>query len=111
MDFEILFGDLAYNFKFKKMYNIHRYYSLRPYLITKIKYFTIYGHKFSHISEMNFTFKTNHNNITYEYYLKQRKSMLEWRLIEKLARNLKLIKQLLELFHIHEFEKILTSIQ
>ena len=31
-------------------------------------------------------------NITYEYYLKQSKSMLEWRMNEKLARNPKLIK-------------------
>ena len=41
---------------------------------------------------MTLTFITNFNNIAYEYYLKQPKSMLEWRLIEKLARNPKLIK-------------------
>ena len=36
---------------------------------------------------MNFTFITDHRNMTYENYLKQPKSMLEWRLIQKLARN------------------------
>ena len=41
---------------------------------------------------MTLTFITSFNNITYEYYLKQPKSMLEGRLIEKLARNPKLIK-------------------
>ena len=41
---------------------------------------------------MNLTSITNPNNMTYEYYLKQPKSMLEWRLIEKLSRNLNLIK-------------------
>ena len=46
----------------------------------------------SHKSEMTLTFITNFNNTTYEYYLKQPKSMLEWRLIEKLARNFYLKK-------------------
>ena len=41
---------------------------------------------------MTLTFITYLLNITYEYYLKQPKSMLEWRLIEKLAKNPKLIK-------------------
>ena len=74
------------------MYKIHRHYYLRQYSITKTDYFMRYGHKFSHISKMTLTFITNFNNITYEYYLKQPKSMLEWRLIGKLARNPKLIK-------------------
>ena len=50
------------------------------------------GHKLSHSSKLILTFITNFNNITYEYYLKQPKSMLEWRLIEKSARYPKLIK-------------------
>ena len=69
------------------MYNVNRYYSLRPYLITKIDYFTRQGYKFSHISEMKITFITNFNNMTFKYYLTQPKSMLEWKLIEKLAKN------------------------
>ena len=41
---------------------------------------------------MTLTFVTNLDIKTYEYYLKQPKSMLEWRLIQKLKRNPKLIK-------------------
>ena len=41
---------------------------------------------------MTLTFKTNFNFIPYEYYRIQPKSMLEWRLIEKLARNAKHVK-------------------
>ena len=41
---------------------------------------------------MNFTLILNSNNITKDFYLKQSKPMLETRLIEKLARNSKLIK-------------------
>ena len=53
----------------------------------KIENFTIEGHNSSHFSEMGFTLITNLKNITFEHYLNQPKSMLEWRLIEKLARN------------------------
>ena len=42
-----------------------------------------YGCIFPHISEMNFTLISNPKKISYEYYLKQPKSKLEWRLIEK----------------------------
>ena len=69
------------------MYNVNRYYSLRPYLITKIEYFMRQGHKFFHFSEMNITLITKFNNMTFKYYLKQPKSMLEWKLIGKLAKN------------------------
>ena len=84
---KLIFNDLTLNFKFKKMYNVNRYYSLRPYLITKIEYFTRQGYKFSHISEMKITFITNFKNMTFKYFLSQLKSMLEWKLIEKLAKN------------------------
>ena len=47
---------------------------------------------FFHISEMNFTLTTIFNKKTYEYYLKQSKSMLEWRIFDKLPRYPKLIK-------------------
>ena len=67
---------------------------MRKNLISKLEYLTTEGHKFSHISEMTLIFITNLNNITYEHYLKQQKSMLEWRLIEKLVTNPKLIKAL-----------------
>ena len=41
---------------------------------------------------MILTLITNFINITYEYYLKQPKSVLEWRINEKLVKNPKLIK-------------------
>ena len=75
------------------MYNIHRHYFIRKYLKTKNDYFMRDGHEFSQKSEMNFFFITNLKK-TYENYLKQPKSMLEWRSIEKLAGNLKLIKEI-----------------
>ena len=48
-------------------------------------------HRFSHFSAMSFAFITKFNNMTYEYYLKQPKSMLEWKIIEEVARNLRLM--------------------
>ena len=74
------------------MYNIHPLYYLGKYFISKIDFPSIEGHKLSHISEMSPAFITNSNNMTYEYYLKQPKSMQEWKLIEKLARIPELIK-------------------
>ena len=48
---------------------------------------------FFRYQKKTFTFITNFNNTTYEYYLKQPNwMMLEWRIIENLARNSKLIK-------------------
>ena len=46
----------------------------------------------SHISEMNLTFMAPPRKITYEYYLTQPKSMLEWKLNALLAENPKLIE-------------------
>ena len=43
---------------------------------------------------MTLTLLTNSKNLTYEYYLKQPKSILQRRLTEKLVRNPKLIKAL-----------------
>ena len=76
------------------MYNIHRYYSLRRYLITKIEYFKRKGYNFPHISQTNTTFKTGFRIMTYEYYLKQPKSMMEGKLKEKLAGNPKLMQDI-----------------
>ena len=45
---------------------LQTYFYLRKNLKSKIEYFTIEGHKFSHISQMTPTFITNSNNITYE---------------------------------------------
>ena len=75
--FELLFNDLTYDCKISKMYKQQPYCYLRRSLIAKIESFTTEGHTFSHLVEMSFTFITNLNIITYEYYLKQSKSMRE----------------------------------
>ena len=48
---------------------------------------------------MNITFISDLRNITYEQYLKQPKSMLEWKLNEKLSGNPELIKTLKNISH------------
>ena len=62
--FENIFNDLTYDFKISRMYNSHPYYYLRNTLISKIDYFTIEAHNFSHISKMTLTFITNNNIVT-----------------------------------------------
>ena len=52
------------------------------------------GHNFSQFFEMSFSFKTMLNNMAYKSYLQQPKSLLEWRLIENLARNPGLMSQI-----------------
>ena len=48
--FELIFNDLTYDFKHSsKKWNLQPYYYLRKNLMSKIEYFTIEGHKFSHI--------------------------------------------------------------
>ena len=67
------------------------YYS-RKFLSSKIKNFERYGRKFSNIFEMIITFISDVRNLTYEHYLNQPKSMLEWKLNANLAKNPELIK-------------------
>ena len=98
---KLIFNDLTFNFKFKRMYNGNSYYSLRPYLITKIESFMRQGQKFFHISEMKITFINNFDNMTFKYYLKQPKSLLEWKLIEKLSKNPMLMSEFDRSFFIH----------
>ena len=66
--------------------------TLRDFVLSKIKYYEKLGHKFSHIPEMNIIFITDLRNMTYEHYLNQPKSMLEWKLNAILAKNPELIK-------------------
>ena len=69
------------------MYNVHRFYSLRAHLETKVEFFMRQGHNFFHFSGMSFSFITKFNNMTYKYCLKQPKSMLEKKLFETLSKN------------------------
>ena len=74
------------------MYSIPRYYNLRSPLISKIENLTRLGQNFSPFSELILTFITRYRNMTCKYYLKQPKSMLEKKLIAKLAKHLALIQ-------------------
>ena len=86
------FSDTIVSVKCNTWYSISVGYYLRNSLISKIKYFERYGRKFSHISEMIITFLSDLRNMTYEHYLNQPKSMLEWKLNSISAKNPELIK-------------------
>ena len=94
------FSDTTVNVESNTWYSVSAGYYLKDSVLSKMKYFERQGHKFSHISEMNITFISNLRNMTYEHYLQQPKSMLEWKLNAILAKNPELIKSL-NRFHIH----------
>ena len=94
------------------MYNVNRYYSSGRHLTTKIQYFIRHGHRFSHFPEVNFTLY-KFNNMTYKYYLKKQKSMLEWKKFEKLAKNPGLMSEIDEtIYHplTHAYDTIQNHI-
>ena len=99
MQWKLHFSDNIVSVKSNKWCNISDSFFLRNFLLSKIKYFERYGHKFSHISEMNITFISDLRNMTYEHYLNQPKSMLEWKLNAILAKNPELRKMLGNSFH------------
>ena len=97
---ELHFSDTVNNTKSDRLYNIHRPgWNLRRNIMSQIEFFESNGHKFSHISEMNITFITDLRNMTYEHYLNQPKSMLEWKLNASLAKDPKLIKKFKNTYH------------
>ena len=57
------------------------------------------------MSEMNIVFITDLRNITYEYYLKIPKPMIEWTLIKKLATN----PNLIESFNINSYHPLIQK--
>ena len=73
-------------------YSIDIFWDLRRFLLEKITNFEKSGYKFSNIPEMKITFITDLRKMTYEFYLQQPKSMMEWTLIKNLAKNPGLIK-------------------
>ena len=78
------FSDTIVNVKSTRLSWVGGYY-LREFVSSKIEYYEKRGHKLSHISEMNITFISDLRNMTYEHYLQQPKSMLEWKLNAILA--------------------------
>ena len=73
-------------------YSIQVPRDLRRFLLEKLSNFERMGYKFSNISVMKISFITTLGNMTYEHYIQRPKSMLEWTLIKKLARDPSLIK-------------------
>ena len=65
---------------------------LGNFLISENNFLERSPRKFSHISEMNINFITDFKNLTYEYYLKQPKSMLERKMNSIFAKNLELTR-------------------
>ena len=90
-NFQLNFTDTIVSVKSNTWSNLSTDFHLRN-LLSKIKYYEKRGHKFSQISEMNITFVTDLRNMTYEHYLHQPKSMMEWKLNAILAKNPELIK-------------------
>ena len=80
-------SDIIINVKSDRLFNILRGWNLRSFLLSKIKYFERYGHKFSHVSKVYITFITDLRNMTYEHSLNQSKPMVERRLNEKVSKN------------------------
>ena len=75
------------------MFNVHYYYYLRKFLLSKNENYEKQGLFFSNISKMSNIFITNIRNMTYNHYLQQPKPMIEWKLI-LLAKNPRLIRVL-----------------
>ena len=60
----------------------------------KIEYFRKQGLRFSHILEMNITFITRPDLMTYEHYINQPMRMVERVLNKKLSKNPELVRML-----------------
>ena len=67
------------------------------YIKDKIKYYRRQGLEFSHISEMNITFITSLDFMTYKQYIKQPMPMVEKLVIRKLYENYELTKTLVNI--------------
>ena len=87
-------NNIIFYVKTNEKYNIFPIWDLRTLLLDKINSYEHNAYKFSHISEWNITFITNLRSMTYKQYIQQPKSMLEWTLIKKLARNPDIIKNM-----------------
>ena len=86
------FSDAIVNVESNTWYSVSAGFYLGGFVLSKVKLFERQGHNFSHISEMNILFMSDLRNMTYEHYLNQPKSMLEWNLNAILAKNPQLIK-------------------
>ena len=68
--------------------------NLEKYLKNQFSVYKRRGLEFSHILEMNFSFVTNLNHMTYEHYIEQPMPIVERLINKKLYKNYDLIKSL-----------------
>ena len=85
--------------KSERKCNIQSFWYVRRYSVTKIDFFGKQGDIFSLICELKIFFISDLRNMTNTHYLNQPKSMIEWKLNEKLSRNPEVIKRLRNISH------------
>ena len=102
--FKLVFDKTIYCVK-SNSNSIRYHWDLRPFLLAKISDHEQRRYKFSHISEMKITFITLRIYMTYEYYLKQPKSMLQWNLIKKIRQKSKYYKKMINKQNSHHLLK------
>ena len=83
----------------ERKYNIHNFWDVRRYFISKTDNSERQGYIFSLICVMKITFLTDRRNVTFKHYLDQPKCMIDWRLYEELSRHSQLIKTLRDMSH------------
>ena len=93
---KLLFVDTTIHVKSKKMHSNGSRCGLIRFLIRKIEYFRRQRLRFSHILEMNITFTTSLDLMTYEHYIIQPMQMVEKVLKKKLYKNPELVKMLID---------------
>ena len=88
-------NDISIDVKSKVMYRISVLsHNLEKYLKIKINHYKRRGLEFSHISEMNITFITRLDLMTYKHYIEQPMSMVERLINRNLYKNYDFIKTL-----------------
>ena len=86
VEWKLDFDGYVVSVRSKTLLNFQNVWSLRTCLMSKLDYYENKGYNFKNIQEMNLRFITNLRIITYQHYILQPKSMLEWTLIKKLHR-------------------------
>ena len=94
------FDNIIIFVKSERRYNIHSFWDIRRYLLTKIDYFERQGYNFSHTCELKITFMLYLRKLTNKHYFIQPKKMIERKLNEKIFRNPELIKTLRNISHL-----------
>ena len=72
-EWKMVFDNIIICEQSERKYNMHNFWDVKRYLITRNVYFERQGYKFSHICEMKITLISDRRSITYKYYLNQPK--------------------------------------